>query len=87
MTSRRRPRRACGCRTARPEPSWADLQRRGAAAAGGVRAGDVILSINRVEVGSAAAAVRELNSVESGRAAFLLIQRGDEQVFLQIRKE
>ena len=65
----------------------ADLQRRGAAAAGGVRAGDVILSINRVEVGSAAAAVRELNSVESGRAAFLLIQRGDEQVFLQIRKE
>jgi serine protease Do len=65
----------------------ADVQRRGAAAAGGVRAGDVILSINRVEVGSAAAAVRELNSVESGRAAFLLIQRGDEQVFLQIRKE
>jgi serine protease Do len=65
----------------------ADIQRRGAAAAGGVRAGDVILSINRVEVGSAAAAVRELNSVESGRAAFLLIQRGDDQVFLQIRKE
>ena len=65
----------------------ADVQRRGAAAAGGVQAGDVVLSINRVEVASAADAVRELNSVESGRAAFLLIQRGDNQVFLQIRKE
>ena len=65
----------------------ADVQRRGAAAAGGVQAGDVILSINRVEVNSADAAVRELNSVESGRAAFLLIQRGDDQVFLQVRKE
>ncbi|MCY4602138.1 MAG: Do family serine endopeptidase [Acidobacteria bacterium] len=65
----------------------ADVQRRGAAAAGGVQAGDVVLSINRVEVASAADAVRELNSVVSGRAAFLLIQRGDNQVFLQIRKE
>ena len=65
----------------------ADVQRRGAAAAGGVRQGDVILSINRAEVASAADAVRELNAVESGRAAFLLIQRGDTQVFLQIRKE
>lgn len=65
----------------------ADVQRRGAAAAGGVQAGDVILSINRVEVDSAAEAVRELNDVESGRAAFLLIQRGDEQVFLQVRRE
>ena len=65
----------------------ADVQRRGAAAAGGVQPGDVILSINRVEVASAADAVRELNAVESGRAAFLLIQRGDTQVFLQVRKE
>ena len=65
----------------------ADVQRRGAAAAGGVRAGDVIMSINQVEVAGAADAVRELNSVESGRAAFLLIQRGDTQVFLQVRKE
>ena len=65
----------------------ADVQRRGAAAAGRVRVGDVIVSINRVDVSSAAEAVRELNSVESGRAAFLLIQRGDTQVFLQVRKE
>ena len=65
----------------------ADVQRRGAAAAGGVQAGDVILSVNRVGVASAADAVRELNAAESGRAAFLLIQRGDTQVFLQVRKE
>lgn len=65
----------------------ADVQRRGAAAAGGVQAGDVILSVNRVAVASAADAVRELNAAESGRAAFLLIQRGDTQVFLQVRKE
>ena len=65
----------------------ADVQRRGAAAGGGVQPGDVILSINRVAVASAADAVRELNAVESGRAAFLLIQRGDTQVFLQVRKE
>ena len=65
----------------------ADVQRRGAAAAGGVQPGDVILRINQVEVASAADAVRELNAVESGRAAFLLIQRGDTQVFLQVRKE
>ena len=65
----------------------ADVQRRGAAAAGGVQPGDVILSVNRVAVASAADAVRELNAAESGRAAFLLIQRGDTQVFLQVRKE
>ena len=65
----------------------ADVQRRGAAAGGGVQPGDVILSISRVAVASAADAVRELNAVESGRAAFLLIQRGDTQVFLQVRKE
>ena len=65
----------------------ADVQRRGAAAGGGVQPGDVILSVNRVAVASAADAVRELNAAESGRAAFLLIQRRDTQVFLQVRKE
>ena len=58
--------------------------RRGRAAC---RLDDVILSVNRVAVASAADAVRELNAAESGRAAFLLIQRGDTQVFLQVRKE
>ena len=64
-----------------------DLEDGAAAGAGGVQPGDVILSINRVEVAGAAAAVRELNAVESGRTAFLLVQRRATQVFLQVLKE
>ncbi len=64
-----------------------DVQRGSTAEGSGVRPGDVILSINRVEVDSAAAAIRELNGVESGRTAFLLVQRGETRVFLQVRKE
>ena len=64
-----------------------DVQRRSTAEGSGVRPGDVILSVNRVEVDSAAAVIRELNGVESGRTAFLLVQRGPTRVFLQVRKE
>ena len=49
--------------------------------------GDVILSVNRVEVSSAGEAMAELNEIESGRTAFMLVQRGDTRVFLQVRKE
>ena len=49
--------------------------------------GDVILSVNRVEVASAAAAIQELNGIVSDRTAFLLIQRGTNRVFLQVLKE
>ena len=59
----------------------------GAAQGGGVRPGDVITAVNRTPVNTAAEAIRELNRVESGRAAFLLIIRGDSQVFLRVRKE
>ena len=59
----------------------------GAAQRGGVVPGDVITAINQQDVGSAAEAVRELNRIESGRTAFLLIQRRDGQVFLRVRKE
>ena len=59
----------------------------GAAQLGGVVPGDVITAINQQDVGSAAEAVRELNRIESGRTAFLLIQRRDGQVFLRVRKE
>ncbi len=59
----------------------------GAAQQGGVVPGDVITAVNQQEVGSAAEAVRELNQIESGRTAFLLIQRRDGQVFLRVRKE
>ncbi len=59
----------------------------GAARSGGVRPGDLITAVNRTPVNTAAEAIRELNRVESGRAAFLLIVRGSSQVFLRVRKE
>jgi len=59
----------------------------GAAQSGGVRPGDVITAINQTSVSTATDAIRELNQVENGRTAFLLILRGDSQVFLRIRKE
>ena len=64
-----------------------DLENGGSAEAGGARPGDVIVSVNRVNVASAAAAIRELNLVEPGRTAFLLVQRGPNRVFLQVLKE
>jgi len=64
-----------------------DVARGSTAESGGVRPGDVILSINRVDVTNATEAVNELNGVESERTAFLLIQRGQNRVFLQVRKE
>jgi serine protease Do len=64
-----------------------DLETGGAAENGGARPGDVVVSVNRVEVATAADAVRELNLVESGRTAFLLVQRGSTEVFLQVLKE
>ena len=64
-----------------------DVERGGAADGGGVHPGDVILSVNRVDVTNSDEAVRELNGVASGRTAFLLVQRGPERVFLQVRKE
>ncbi|MEE2638518.1 MAG: trypsin-like peptidase domain-containing protein [Acidobacteriota bacterium] len=59
----------------------------GAAQAGGVRPGDLISSVNRNPITTASDAIRELNQVEDGRAAFLVILRGDSEVLLRIRKE
>ena len=64
-----------------------DLETGGAAESGGGRPGDVIVSINRTAVTTAADAIRELNLVEAGRTAFLLVQRGPNRVFLQVLKE
>ncbi len=64
-----------------------DVQRGSAAESGGVQPRDVLLSVNRVDVSTASGAVRELNSIEAGRTAFLLVQRGESRVFLQVRKE
>ena len=64
-----------------------DVRRGGNAEASGLQPGDVILSVNRVEVGSAGEATAELNAIESGRTAFLLVQRRDTRVFLQVEKD
>ena len=64
-----------------------DVESGGAAEQSGVQPGDVVLSINRVEVSSADEAIEQLDAVESGRTAFLLIQRGPSQIFLQVLKE
>jgi serine protease Do len=56
-------------------------------AAGALRPGDVILAVNGQTVSSAAEAGRELQRVQSGRYARVLLWRGDGEVFVTIRKE
>jgi serine protease Do len=55
--------------------------------AGALRAGDIVLSVNRKTVTNAAEAARELQAVASGRIAQILIWRGDGQVFVTVKKE
>ena len=55
--------------------------------AGVLRAGDVILSVNRNPVASAAEAGRELHRIASGKIAQILVWRGDSQVFVTVKKE
>ena len=65
----------------------ADVEPGSTAEAGGLQSGDVILSVNRVEVASAGEAAAALDGIEAGRTAFLLVQRRDTRVFLQVRKD
>jgi serine protease Do len=53
---------------------------------GALRPGDVILSVNRKPVSNAADAARELQKIESGHIAQLLIWRGDGEVFVTVKK-
>jgi serine protease Do len=56
--------------------------------AGALRQGDVILSVNRVPVSSAAEAGRELQKVPSGRIAQILLWRQPNgEVFVTVKKE
>ena len=64
-----------------------DVRRGSTAEVSGLQPGDVILSVNRVDVASAGEATAELNAIESGRTAFLLVQRGETRVFLQAEKD
>lgn len=56
-------------------------------AVAGIRPGDVILEVNRTRVSSAADAGRELQKIQSGRLAQLLLWRGDGEVFATVRKD
>jgi serine protease Do len=56
-------------------------------AAGLLRAGDIVLSVNRKTVSNATDAARELQAVASGRIAQILIWRGDGQVFVTVEKD
>lgn len=64
-----------------------DVRRGGTAEAAGIQQGDIILRVNGTYVATASEATTELGAIESGRTAFLLVQRGDTQVFLQVSKE
>jgi serine protease Do len=55
--------------------------------AAALRAGDVILSVNRKPVGNAADAGRELQAVPSGHIAQILVWRGESEVFVTVKKD
>src|SRR5262249_54604491 len=55
--------------------------------AGGLRAGDIILSVNRKSVSSAAEAQRELQKVQSGHLAQLIVWRGNAETFVSVKKD
>jgi serine protease Do len=59
----------------------------GAAARGGLAEGDVLLRVNRQKVNSAADANRELQKVESGGTALMLIWRRNQEIFVTIKKD
>ena len=65
----------------------ADIASGSTAEAGGLHSGDVILSVNRAEVASAAEAGAALDAIEAGRTVFVLVQRRDMRVFLQLQKD
>jgi serine protease Do len=56
-------------------------------AAGGLRQGDVILTVNGRAVSSAADAKRELDRVQPNHLAQLRVWRGDQEIFVPVKKE
>jgi serine protease Do len=55
--------------------------------AAALRAGDVILSVNRQPVTNAADAGRELQKIPSGHIAQILVWRGESEVFVTVKKD
>ena len=64
-----------------------EVEPRSPAARAFIQPRDIILEVNRKAVGSAAAASRELQKIQSGQLAQILIQRGGQEVFLTVRKQ
>ncbi len=56
-------------------------------ASGVLRPGDVILSVNRTQVASANDAARELQKVQSGHLAQLIVWRGGGETFVTVKKD
>jgi serine protease Do len=56
-------------------------------AAAGLRPGDVILSVNRKSVASAVEAQRELQKVQSGHLAQMIVWRGGSETFVTVKKD
>ena len=56
-------------------------------AAGFLRPGDVILSVNHKQVSSANEAARELQKVQSGHLAQLIVWRGNGETFVTVKKD
>src|SRR5215475_811368 len=64
-----------------------DVDPDGPAAQSGIKPGDVILSVNRKAIASAADAARELQAIPSGRIAQILLWRQDAEIFLTVKKD
>jgi serine protease Do len=64
----------------------ADIERNSAAANGGVQPGDVILEVNRRKVANVSQVTRELQSVQPGQPAFMLVWRDGSNVFITMTK-
>jgi S1-C subfamily serine protease len=63
------------------------VQQGSAAARAGLRAGDVILEVNRRPVSSAADASAGLRAVNPGDTAFVLVWRQGQEVFVTMTRE
>ena len=64
-----------------------DVDPDGPAAQSGIRSGDVILSVNRKAVSSANEAARELQKVQSGHLAQLIVWRNNAETFVSVKKD
>jgi serine protease Do len=63
-----------------------DVDREGPAGNAGIAPGDVILEVNRQKVANVSQVTRELQKVQAGAPAFLLILRDGQQVFVTMTK-